>query len=99
MCTYDRASSQNRKVLILLFLEIFTDLYGIIHLNVVLRQLESYSLSEQLGNKSRINDLHLPVEGNWCGDNSVWNNYAVFHRDVLRGRRKSSGYLRSVCYQ
>ena len=64
--------------------------------NVVQQQLESYSLGEQLGNKSKINDIHLPVEGNWCGDNSVWSNYAAFHRAVLHGKRNSSGYLRSV---
>ncbi|XP_065911423.1 uncharacterized protein [Dysidea avara] len=64
---------------------------------LILRQVENFSLGEQLGNKSRINDIHLPVEGNWCGDNNVWNNYAIFHRDVLRGHRKGNGYLRYYC--
>jgi len=64
--------------------------------NVVLRQLENYSLGEELGNKTRINRNHLPQEGNWCGDIGVWDRYADFHHDVLSGHRKSNGYLRSV---
>jgi len=59
-------------------------------------QLEYFTLEQKLGNKTKVNRYHLPpaMEGRWCGDVSVWNNYATFHHDVMHGRRIGNGYLR-----
>ena len=59
---------------------------------------DHFSIEQQLGNKTRINRYHLPLAhgATWCGNISVWNEYATFHHDVIHGHRSSNGYLRYV---
>ena len=61
--------------------------------------MEDFSLEQQLGNKSKVNKYHLPQahDARWCGDLSVWSDYAKFHHDVIDGRRRGKGYLRYQC--
>ena len=60
--------------------------------------MDHFSLEQQLGNKTKVNRYHLPlVHGaTWCGDINVWNDYAIFHNDVIQGRRSGNGYLKYV---
>ena len=60
--------------------------------------VDHFSLEQQLGNKTKVNRYHLPlVHGaTWCGDINVWNDYAIFHNDVIQGRRSGNGYLKYV---